>query len=466
MAEEHEETQARQQDITRRELLKRAGVGAAALGLSGTAGAGKAFAFAGPHKFTHRQFSKSLSIMQWVHFVPAYDKWLDGTYIPAWEQANDTQVTIDHVNNTELPARAAAEIAAQSGHDLFQFLAPPSAYQKSVVPMDDAVQEVTRKLGKETDVGYKSTYNPKTKHYFGFADNYVPDPVIWRHDLWNDVGESPATWDHVLRAAPKLKARGHPIGIGMSNELDSNMANFAIMLCFGAQIQDAEGNITINSKQYRNYLNYMKALYQQGMTNEIFGWNPASNNQAIIAGRASMILNAISATRTPEAMGLPFSDQLWVWPIPKEVVRQGLEHVMGVYVTWKFSKNQELAKKYLIDQQLAYEQHFIQSQFYNFPAWTNAVKGGFKTIHKLTAGDKHKPLGKYTILATIAQRYTTNAGSPGFSSAGIGEIFDSFLIPQFAAQVAQGKMTADDAAKQAEKQFKAIFAKWKAQGLM
>jgi len=138
--------------------------------------------------------------------------------------------------------------------------------------------------------------------------------------------------------------------------------------------------------------------------------------------------------------------------------------VMGVYVIWKFAKNKELAKKYLIDQQLAYQQHFVQSQFYNFPAWTNAVKGGFKTIHKLTAADPHG--GKYTVLATIAERYTTNAGSPGFSNAGIGEIFDSFLIPQFAAQVAQGKMTADDAAKQAETQFKAIFKKWKGQGLM
>ena len=28
-----------------------------------------------------------------------------------------------------------------------------------------------------TDVAYKSTYNPTTKRYFGFPDNYVPDPI-------------------------------------------------------------------------------------------------------------------------------------------------------------------------------------------------------------------------------------------------------------------------------------------------
>ena len=53
------------------------------------------------------------------------------------------------------------------------------------------VQEVAKKVGKMTDVAYKSTYNPKTKKYFGFPDNYVPDPVVWRHDLWYNVGDRP-----------------------------------------------------------------------------------------------------------------------------------------------------------------------------------------------------------------------------------------------------------------------------------
>ena len=60
-------------------------------------------------------------------------------------------------------------------------------------------------------------------------------------------------------------------------------------------------------------------------------------------------------------------------------MRLGNEHVMGVFVIWKFAKNKEAAKKYLVDQQLGYREHFIRSQYYNFPAWTGAIKGGFKT---------------------------------------------------------------------------------------
>jgi multiple sugar transport system substrate-binding protein len=446
--------------VSRKELLKQAGVGAAAVGLGGSAGAGKAFGFYGPLKFKDRQFKNSLSILQWVHFVPDYDKWLDNEWIPAWEQKNDTQVTIDHINNTELSARAAAEVAAQSGHDLFMFLNPRADLEDQVIDHKEIVQEVSHKVGKISDLAQKSTYNPRTKKYHGFSDGYVPDPVVWRHDLWNDVGESPATWDHVLKAAPKLKDGGHPIGIGMSNELDSDMALIALLQCFGGFIQDEHGKVTINSKGTIEALKYMKALYTTGMTTEIFGWNPASNNTYLYSGKASMILNAISATRTPEDLKLPFSDNLWIWPIPAGPHgRIGLEHVMGIYVIWKFAKNKTQAKKYLVDMEVNYQQHFANSKFYNFPSWPGAVKN----IQHQLAQDTHKPRGKYTILGKIASKYTHNVGYPGYSNAAVAEVFNTFLIPQMFAEVAQGKSSPQDAAKSADSQFKTIFAKWKEQ---
>ncbi len=120
---------------------------------------------------------------------------------------------------------------------------------------------------------------------------------------------------------------------------------------------------------------------------------------------------------------------------------------MGVYVIWKFAKNKEAAKKFLVDQQLGYREHFLRSQFYNFPAWTGAIKGGFKEIRKLSAQDTHKPKGKYTILTTIAEKYTTNPGHPGNTTPVMDEIYNTFLIPQMFAEVARGDMTADEACR-------------------
>ena len=91
--------------LSRRELLKKAGAGAAAVG---AAGVGAPFAFAGPHKYTGRWLSGNLNAITWVHFVPSYDAWLD-PWAKAWGEANDVQVTIDHINNTLLDTRAAAD---------------------------------------------------------------------------------------------------------------------------------------------------------------------------------------------------------------------------------------------------------------------------------------------------------------------------------------------------------------------
>ena len=117
----------------------------------------------------------------------------------------------------------------------------------------------------------------------------------------------------------------------------------------------------------------MADLYKSGEDSAIFGWNPASNNNYLYSGTASMILNAISATRTPEAQNLPFSKDLWIWPIPHGPHgRLGLEHVMGCYSIWKFAQNKENAQKFLADLCINYKQATIASQLYNFPSFPGA----------------------------------------------------------------------------------------------
>ena len=459
MSDEPEAGEQPEPPLSRRDLLKRAGVGAATIGVAGS-GASKAFAFAGPHKHTGRWLSGDLKILQWVHFVPDYDTWFDNTWCKQWGQNNDVNVTVDHIANTQLDARAASEVAAQSGHDIFQFLAPPAIYEDQVINHKDIVAQATKKVGKMGTLAKLSTYNPKTRKYFAVSDNYVPDPVVWRHDLWSGVGEAPTTWEHVRKAAPKLKNAGHPIGIGMSNELDSNMANIAFLMCFGSFIQNEESHLTIKSKQTVDALKFMASIYKTGETDEIFGWNPASNNNFLYSGKGSMILNAISATRTPEDQHLPFVDNLWIWPIPAGPHgRFGLEHVMGCYVVWKFAKNKPAAEKFLVDLIVNYKQATMASKLYNFPSFPGAFP--FNSIKSVAKADTHKPSGKYTILNTIAEKYTHNVGYPGFSNAAINEIFTTYLIPQMFAEVAQGKMSAQDAVNAANRQMTGIYRKWK-----
>jgi multiple sugar transport system substrate-binding protein len=438
-------------------LLRRAGVGAATLGL---AGGGFGQAFYGPLRFKGRWLKGDLTIIQWAHFVPAYDTWFDNTWSKNWGQKNDVQVKVDHILNTLLPARAAAEAAAGQGHDLFFQLSPPAQFEDKVIDHKEIVQAVTHKLGAIGRVAKGATYNPRTKKWFAFSDNYVPDPVIWRHDLWNGVGLAPNTWDNVRKAAPLLKSHGHPIGIGQSAELDSNMALMSFLMCFGAFVQNEHNRVSIKSKHAVEAVKFMADIYKRGETDEIFGWTPSSNNNFIYSGKGSLILNAISATRTPEDLGLPFADQLYINPIPRGPVRRlGFEHVMGCYTIWKFAKNKAAAKKFLADLEINYRQAFLASKFYNFPSWPKAMP--FSQIRKIAGRDPHKPHGKYQVLTTIAQRYTVNPGYPGNSNAAFDEMFNKFLIPRMFAQVSQNKMSAADAVSAANHDLQAIYTKWR-----
>ncbi len=217
------------QSLTRRQMIRR-GLGGFLI-LYG--GALPKVAAAGVPKYVHKQYKNTLKIIQWSHFVPAYDVWFDKTYTKNWGDKHDTDVQVDHIALAQLPARAQAEVAAQSGHDIFGHLSPQAGLEDQVINHKEIIQEVTRKVGKVSQVGFKSCYNPRTHKWHGFPENYVPDPIHFRKDLWNQVGIKPSTWDDVRKAAPKLKALGHPVGLGMSNELDSNMLLIALMQCFG-----------------------------------------------------------------------------------------------------------------------------------------------------------------------------------------------------------------------------------------
>jgi multiple sugar transport system substrate-binding protein len=447
-----------QDEVTRRQLLRRAAAGAIVLVYGGF---GAKTAVAGAPQFRGKELKGTLRILQWSHFVPAYDTWFDSQYTKKWGQANDTDIIVDHVNQADLPARVAAEAAAGKGHDLVALLAPAPQYEDRVIDHKEIVQEIRHKRGKMADVCFRSAYNPRTKKWHGFPDFYAPDPIDYRTDLWKQVGSKPTSWDRVLKAAPKLRDMGHPVGIGMSNEIDSNMALMALMMCFGSFIQNTKARVTLNSKATRDALKFGRDLFKNGESNEIFAWTAASNNQGMLAGRLSLALNAISIPRSAESTNPDLAKNIGLLPIPAGPNgRLGLEHVMHTYMIWKFASNKKMAVKFLVELEIKYRGAFEASKFYNFPSFPASVRN----LPVRLGRDPHPPLGKYKILQTISEKYTKNVGYPGFSNAAIGELFDTFLIPQMFAEVAQGKRTPDDAARTYQRRIGVVFEKWRKRG--
>ena len=136
MADAADEVAGARTALTRGDLLRRGTAAAFAVGMYGGL-SDKALGVYGPLRFAHKQLSGELRIMTWAHFVPDYDRWLDGTYVKQWGEANDVEVKVDHINNALLYSTGAAEVAAQSGHDLFWFISPPATFQKQAIPVND-----------------------------------------------------------------------------------------------------------------------------------------------------------------------------------------------------------------------------------------------------------------------------------------------------------------------------------------
>ena len=439
---------------TRRQFVRTAGTALAAGALPGLSSCARREA-ARP-----AAARKTLRILQWSHFVPGFDRWFDGEFTRAWGAKHGTEVIVDHIAPTEVNARGAAEASAQKGHDLFLFQSPPAAYESQVIDHREIVEEVERRHGKKIPLAEKSTLDPRTGKYFAFSDSYVPDPGNYRIDLWSEIGlpKGPATWDELRSGGRAIKEKfGNPVGLGFSQEMDSNMALRALLWSFGGAEQDEQGRVVIDSPATVEALKFGRALYRETETAEVFTWDPSSNNRAILAGRASFVQNAISVTRAGEKENPAIAKKIGLVPALRGPVRRiASAHLVNCYVIWKFARNIEGARQFLVDLVDDFGSVFRQSEFYNFPCYPSTVPN---LTEELAKDPKADPPGKYSVLGDVLD-WTTNVGYPGFATASTDEVFNTFVIPTMFARVARDEVTAEEAAAAAQKEIERIAGKW------
>ena len=436
--------------VTRRGFLTRAAAGLAA--------AGAAPALSAPFVARAWADAKTLTIVQWSHFVPVFDKWFD-KFAEEWGNKNGVAVTVDHIPEQNIAARAAAEVAAQSGHDLFMWngAGGPHLYRKYLVDMTKLVDQVEKKYGKVTTIGRQIAYNADDKTWSAYPDYYINNPGMYRKDLWDDIGMTPDTWDDVRVGGAKLKAKGHPVGMSLARSNDPNLAWRGVLWSYGGSVQDESGKrVVLDSKATLEAVKFVKALYKEAMTNEVLSWDDASNNKYIDSGVASFILNPISAYRSAQQINPQLADNIFLWKCPKGPAHRLSGAAANSYGIWKFAKNQEAGLEFLKYYADNWVDAFKASTGYNMPIYADIVP---KPMPILSNDPTSHPPTKLAVTQT-SDEWSAATGWPGPAWAATDEVYNDFILCDMMTKAATGAMTPEEAVKWATNECNLIFKKW------
>jgi len=349
MLEKGGEPQMSRHGITRREALK-LGVAAAA-----------ATAFPLVHVRTSGAAGK-LSIGFWDHWVPAGNDAMR-KQVNAWAQKNKVDVSMDFittVGNKNL-LTLAAEAQAKTGHDVQTFPTwEVGNHAQDLAPVDDVVGALEKQYGKVNEV---CEYLAKEKgHWLAVPSSagtqYKPScariSFFQKHDL--DVRAMyPArdertaladkwTWDTLLRYAEPAYKENLPFALGLGQTTDCVDWVGALFRSYGAELVDAKGNITVKSDAVKQALAYLVKL-AKFLPGEVYSYDDASNNRALISGKTALIFNPPSAWAVAKRDNPAIAADCWTFPPPAGPKGRFNPYLPYFWGIWSFSPNQSAAKE-------------------------------------------------------------------------------------------------------------------------
>jgi len=407
---------------------------------------------------------KTLRIAKWGHFLPEFDQWFINVMAKDWGNKNDTNVIIDIIPVEQIRDRAFAEVKAGKGHDLFIFPWPPAEFHQHVIDHGEIYQAVAARVGAIQQLAHRSTFNFQTQKYFGFADFWVPSPLVFFEDLWSQIGMpmGPLHYGGLLSGSTRIRDQFRvPCGLALSPTLEGNVTLHTILYASRAWIFGQDGAVVFNKNVFAaQALKYIQALNQQAGSPDQLAWGSGGNVRAMVAHKASCSINSISLMRTAEKENPDSGKKLRLQPPLMGKSGMGvtaLPHVTNCSAVFTFAQNQEGAKKFAGDLVDSSRTGYEQSKGCNLPIFPKTLPDFVLRIGKDPTAD---PPYKYAPLQD-ALHWTPNLGVPGPATPAYMEIFNSMVVPRMVAKVLKGEQSAEVAATAGAAEMQRIVDKWK-----
>jgi len=400
------------------------------------------------------------------HWVPKGNE-LMRAQVGLWAERNKVDVTVDFITiiGNKILITAAAEEAAQSGHDV---MALPGwevhNHGRRLEPVDDVIGRLEAKYGKLDDfyryvaridghwmavpTSVSNIYQAPCaridyfKQFCGIdlTQMYPAKPVHTAlADEWN--------FDTFLKAAEQCAKAGKPFGIGLSSVQDCVDITGSIAASFGVQFVDAKGNVTINSDNTRRMLEYMKKLVPFLPPN-VYSFDNATDNRMLIADQSALIYNPPSAWAVAKRDAPHVAEQCWTFPTPVGPAGRFSPADPFSWGVWSFSRNKTAAKElieYLMQREQVQERCNVVAGFdippfdsmLDFDVWEK-VEPPAGTMYNYPLRPHHNAKRSFT-------------GMPAPPQIAV-QIYNQAVPPNMIAKVCQGGQTPDQAIAWAERE--------------
>jgi ABC-type glycerol-3-phosphate transport system substrate-binding protein len=392
-----------------------------------------------------------LSIAFWDHWVPKANEPLRAQCM-AWGAKNQVEIEIDFITSVgnKLLLTAAAQAKAKKGHDVMTFrdweiqnhaevLHPVDNVMKQIIAREGEVNPVSSYLGKykgswcavPTTVGsnYKGPCAriSMLKNFAGIdvVKMYPTEPRQTKEaDAW--------TWDEHLRAAEACNKAGFPFGIGLGTTVDSTDTMGALFHAFGAAVVNAKGDVTLDTDEMKQALEHAGRLAKV-LPHDTVSYDDASNNRALIAGRAALIWNPPSAWAVAKRDAPAVAEDCWSFPAPRGPKGRFTPAGPWFWGVWSFSPNKSAGAELLghLMQRSLSEERVIASQGFDVPPYRNMLDFPIW-------GEIGPPPGTlYSYPArTFHDGIAAIAGAPAPPEIGV-QIYSRGLLPSMVAKLRQ-----------------------------
>ena len=285
----------RSKPITRRNLLKGAGVVAMGAGATALAACAPAAAPAPAKPAAGAPVVLKGATINWLggswSFLPELDPVIDA-FAKDWGTQNGVTINFER-EGTNLAAKITTAIETGKGANIVQNANSPADIGKSLVD----VSSIAEKLGAEG-----GGYLPAAQFQCNDGSRWIALPLgqhnwfmNYRQDWFKEAGydKFPDNFDDLLVAGTKLKAAGHPFGWTMGDKAggDGNAAPYIILWAFGGKEFNPDGSIALDSKETLAALDYFIKFHKQAGDPDEIAYDDGANNTAFNQGKISLTAN-------------------------------------------------------------------------------------------------------------------------------------------------------------------------------